>query len=224
MDLPEFTTRAEALAAQAGLGPLRVRPQAPAHPVLPAQRTYVEIASPGPGPAEALVDLYHGSFAEAAAREAGFDELALLERALAHAAQHVAEERRAREAIGDDEALFETHARFRRGLLVPGGWYRRGERLAPSVWVVDLDLFVEVLLPSSAWEALRGGPLVLSILDDELEIELAPDATVDEVWTLPDCGLFEPAPGVGEEDVEALADDEELPGRFGDLHVVPYAF
>ena len=86
---------------------------------------------------------------------------------------------------------------------------------------MDLDVFLELVLPAEAWEALRGMTVQLRIQGEELEIDIPGDADLEECWTLPECGLYEAEPGV---QVEALEDDEEVPGRFGDLHVLPISY
>ena len=123
----------------------------------------------------------------------------------------------------DDESLFAHHARFKADQEVPDGWYRQGESLGPTAWVVDLDLFIEITHDAATWEGLRGEALVLEVGETELELEIPDDVTFEEYWTLERCGLFEPAPGVTEEQLAEAEDhdeDEEL-GRFGDLHVIP---
>ena len=123
----------------------------------------------------------------------------------------------------DDESLFAMHARFKTGEDVPEGWYRAGEVMGEGSWVVDIDLFVEIELPAAEWVSLRGETMELVIGDDTFEVEVPEDVDFDEIWTLEGCGLFEPAPGVTEEqlaEAEDLDTDDEL-GRFGDLHIVP---
>ncbi|MDF1701182.1 MAG: hypothetical protein P1V36_08495 [Planctomycetota bacterium] len=123
----------------------------------------------------------------------------------------------------DDESLFAHHARFKTDGEAPEGWYREGETFAEGAWVVDLDLFVEITQGAEAWESLRGETIELAVGENEYEIDLPQDVTFDECWTLTGCGLFEPAPGVTEEqlaEAEDFGEDSEL-GRFGDLHVIP---
>lgn len=123
----------------------------------------------------------------------------------------------------DDESLFAWHARFKADEEVPEGWYREGEALAENTWVVDLDVFVELDLTDADLDALRGATIGLTVGEDEFDIELPEDVTFEECWTLQGCGLFEPAPGVTEEqlaEAEDFDEDDEL-GRFGDLHVIP---
>lgn len=123
----------------------------------------------------------------------------------------------------DDESLFSVHARFKADEDVPEGWYRDGESMAENAWVVDLDLFVEVTMPATEWEALRGQTFDLGIGEDQLSLDIPEDVNFDECWLLPRCGLFEPAPGVTEDqlaDAEEFEEDDEL-GRFGDLFVLP---
>lgn len=123
----------------------------------------------------------------------------------------------------DDESLFAHHARFKADGDAPDGWYREGEPLGSNAWAVDLDLFVEIEQPGEAWEALRGETMELAIGEEVFEIDVPADVSFEEIWTLEGGGLFEPAPGVTEEqlaEAEDFESDDEL-GRFGDLHVVP---
>jgi hypothetical protein len=178
---------------------------------VPGERVYVEVDSAGG------VDLFHGSFREAEATEPGFDPARLLERALRHAADRLAGGAPAGTPQAREQRLFEEHARFRRGQELAAGWYRAGEPLSHDAFVVDLDLFVELVLPVEAWKRLRGRTVAVSVLGDDFEVEIPDEAGLDEVWTLPDCGLFEPLPG-------GPQGDEEEPGRFGDINLVPIAF
>ncbi|MDA1194737.1 MAG: hypothetical protein O2894_06095 [Planctomycetota bacterium] len=123
----------------------------------------------------------------------------------------------------DENTLYSLHARFKADHDVPEGWYRSGHPMDENAWVVDLDLFIEVTMKAEEWEALRGGPFALSIGEEEYEVELPADASLDECWVMPSCGLFEAAPGVTEEqlaEAEDFEEDTEL-GRFGDVYVIP---
>ena len=123
----------------------------------------------------------------------------------------------------DDDHLYALHARFKAGEALPDGWYREGEPLGEDAWAVNLDLFMEVSQDADAWQALRGKTFELEIGETVYEIDLPEDVSFEECWTLEGAGLFEPAPGVTEEqlaEAEDFAEDDEL-GRFGDLHVVP---
>ena len=84
----------------------------------------------------------------------------------------------------DDESLFAHHARFKADQEVPDGWYRQGESLGPTAWVVDLDLFIEITHDAATWEGLRGEALVLEVGETELELEITDDVTFEEYWTL----------------------------------------
>ena len=191
---------------------VRVRPEAGEHPYLPGQPLPVTL---GDARDPALV-LYAGSFPaeETEARS-------LAQRALRIADERLDEDANAEGAMPLDRSLVEVHAGFLADQPVPIGWYRRGEGLGRGLWAVDLDVFIEVVLPEAAWAALRGKTVPLQVQEEEFEIDIPADASPEDCWTLPGCGLFESETGVT---VEALEEDEEVPGRFGDLHVIPIAF
>ncbi len=163
------------------------------------------------------VHLYYGSFVDLAKGDPAFDMQDELRETLEHEIQHHIEDRAGVKALADEDHLFESHARFKAGLEVAPGWYRRGEELAPRVWKVDLDLFVELPLRRRDFEARRGTTLTLQVLDEPLEVELPADADPEEIYTLPEAGWFESA----EELEEGEEPDEDTPGTAGDLHIVP---
>lgn len=171
------------------------------------------------------VHIYYGSFLDLAGRDPHFDVEAELQETLEHEVQHHIEDRAGVKALLDEDDLFEAHARFRAGLDVQDGWYRQGEAVAPGVWSVDLDLFVELSLRRAEFERLRGSRLRLTVLDEPLEVDLPPDASSDEVFTVEGAGLFEPSEGPGApgepETPDEPDEDAEVPGQVGDLHLVP---
>jgi hypothetical protein len=163
------------------------------------------------------VHVYYGSFVEMAERDPSFDVDAELDETLRHEVRHHVEDRAGLGALAEEDDLFEAHARFRAGLEVPPGWYRHGERVAPGLWSVDLDLFLELGLRRSEFAAQRGRTLTLDVLGQPLEVELPADADPDEVFTVEGAGLFEPDEALG----EGEEPDEDTPGEAGDLHIVP---
>lgn len=114
-----------------------------------------------------------------------------------------------------DEGVFEQHARFRAGQDLPRAWYRSGVPLAPGVWVVDLDVFMEVRLPQARWSELLGQRVALRVLEEELELELPEDFEGSEALTLEGAGLYDDDPGVDE--------DDPAP-ETGDLHLMPWVY
>jgi len=191
------------ISARGGDLPLEAADGAPPHPQVPGHEA---VLSPAGEPGAPAV-LHAGAVTEEEASRV----LALVE-------ERLAEDEAAAEVMPRDKSIFEAHAGFIADQAVPRGWYRRGEPLAPGLWVVDLDVFLEVLLPASAWEALRGTTVSLRVEGEPLDLELPADVDFDECWTLPGAGLFEPEAGVQLEDLDP---DDDVPGRFGDLHVVP---
>jgi hypothetical protein len=191
---------------------VRVRPEAGEHPHLPGKPLPAIF---GDARDPALV-LYAGSFPAEEAEA----------RSLAHRALRIADERMDEDANAEgamplDRSIFEAHADFLADQPVPIGWYRRGDGLGRGLWAVDLDVFLEVVLPEAAWTALRGMTVPLHVQGEEFEIDIPADASLEDCWTLPGCGLFESETGVT---IESLDEEEEVPGRFGDLHVIPIAF
>ena len=114
-----------------------------------------------------------------------------------------------------DDGVFEQHARFRAGQDLPRAWYRAGVPLAPGVWVVDLDVFLEVRLPQARWSELLGARIGLRVHDEVLEIELPEDLEGSEALTLEGAGLYDDDDGKDEDDPAPEA---------GDLHVMPWVY
>jgi len=156
-----------------------------------------------------IVHLYYGSFVDLAGSDPGFDVDAELRETIEHEIQHHIEDKAGVHGLEDDDDLFDAHARFRADLDVPAGWYRQGERLAPGVFAVDLDLFVELPLRKAEFVGLRGKRKELSILGESVDVELPEDADPEEVFTLEGGGLLEDE------------DDDSPDAPAGDLHIVP---
>lgn len=165
--------------------------------------------------------IYHGSLEKIAAGKPDLDAESLIRSALEHALTHNSETCALHAAEADEENLFRAHAAFIADKEVANGWYRMGDELAPDLWAVDLDLFLEVTLRRDEWSALTGRRLRLAILDEEIEVEVPLETDLGEIWTLEGAGLFEPEPGLTEEDLESLP-AEEVRGTCGNLHVVPF--
>ena len=192
--------------------PLRVRAEMGTHPHLPGQPFPVGL----PDAKDPALVLHAGSFPEDRT-----EAEALARRALAAADARLDEDTNTATALPHDKSLFEAHAAFLADRPVPLGWYRRGAPLGRGLWAVDLDVFLELLLPEEAWGPLRGMTVPLHVQGEVFEIDIPEDASFDDCWTLPECGLYEADPGV---EVDLLEDDEEVPGRFGDLHVIPVRY
>jgi hypothetical protein len=190
--------------------------EAPGHPFVAGARALVE-----PPQGDDPWRLHPEALAAAAGRDEARDLEAIARSVLAWIRARAEEDAEIAEELAQEDALFELHARFRAGEATPAGWHRRGAALAPGVWAVDLDVFVEVVLAAADWDAYVGRTLPLHIEGESHSVDLPGDVSCEECWTLPEAGLFEPDPGVTETDLEAFAEDEEIPGRFGDLHVVP---
>ena len=133
-----------------------------------------------------------------------------LRQAVAAAIEEGLTERDMRDMLGEAEALYETHARFRAGQPTPIGFHRAGRPMGPAAYAVDLDVFVEIRIPAAKFPSLQGRRLHLALDEDGLEIEIPDDFEPDELLTLPDAGLLEADEDLSEEDVMPPA---------GDLHV-----
>jgi len=229
MDFETFAARTRQLADAIpsefleGIETVDVHEDALPHPLVPDVFTLGEcvtshLSDPtGQEPFKSIVHVYYGSFVALAESDPSFDLETELKETIEHEVQHHIEDRAGALTLRDEDALFEAHARFRAGLEVPAGWYRQGEPIAPGLWAVDLDLFLEVNLRQPDWARVPGTHLVLNVLDEPFEIEVPSDAQPDEVWTFEGEGLLE-----GEdEDEEDEADDDEADGLAGALHVIP---
>jgi hypothetical protein len=250
MDFDAFSARAQELAAGfppeflEGIETIEVHRDRKSHPYLDDVFTLGECqTSPlteatGFERFHSIVHLYYGSFRELARMDSGFDVEAELRETIEHEIQHHIEDRAGLKTLRDEDDLFEAHARFRAGMEVPAGWYRQGEPVGPSLWAVDLDLFLELEMPRKRWAALRGETLELELLGAPLALEIPADAEPDEVWTVEGEGLVdaddddeaddEPdaeagaEAGAGEGGEGHAAEDDEAPeGPRGDLHVFP---
>jgi hypothetical protein len=230
MDFDTFSARAQEIATalptefMAGVESVEVHRAVKRHPFLSEIVTLGECAtSPlsdptGQEPFKSVVHVYYGSFADLARRDPSFDVDAELRETIEHEVQHHLEDRAGvKDLLGEDD-LFEAHARFRAGMEVPAGWYRFGEPVGDHVWAVDMDLFLELPLRRTEWDALRGTTVRLDVMGEPLEVDIPDDAEADEIFTLEDEGLFEPDEAAAEGEVAA---DETVPGSSGDLHIVP---
>lgn len=225
----DFSARAQAIVRAMperfleGIESVDVHREAKHDPVLPGVVLLGECAT---SPLSALaqeeafrstVHVYYGSFVDMAGKDARFDVDAELVETLEHEVQHHIEDRAGVKALADADDLFEQHARFKAGLDTQPGWYRQGEPVGPRTWAVDLDLFVELPLRRAQFDALKGSAVTLQVLEGPLEIEVPADARPEEVFTVPEAGLFEP----DEELAEGEEVDEDTPGTAGDLHILP---
>ncbi|MHC5009333.1 MAG: hypothetical protein ACYTG6_00105 [Planctomycetota bacterium] len=241
LDFDAFAARARALAAalpaefMEGIESVEVHRERQGHPYLEDVVTLGECAtSPiweqtGVEPFRSVVHLYYGSFVDLARKDPSFDIEHELEETLEHEVQHHLEDRAGIKTLRDEDDLFEAHARFRGGLDVPAGWYRRGEHLGPDLWAVDLDLFLELHVPRSAWKDIPGSRLRLVVLERPLEIDVPEDAEPDEIWTFEGEGFSdredEDESDADEADADEAGDDEagddDASAPVGALHIIP---
>lgn len=196
------------------------------HPQIPDVVTLGECeASPlaamtGSGLVRSIVHLWYGSFVDLAKRDEGFDVDAELRETIEHEVKHHLEDKGGTRGLEDEDDLFDAHARFREGLPVPPGWYRRGERLEPNVWAVEGDLFVEARLRRKEFDALRGKTLTMTVLGEPLEVEIPADAEPGEPLTYEGEGLLDDAESEGEGGDAPRGASGQAPAA-GDLHLVP---
>jgi hypothetical protein len=229
MDFDDFAARAREIAAamppefMAGIDSVEVHREAKKDSVLPDVLLLGEcetspLSDPtGQEPFRSIVHLYYGSFADFARNDRSFDVEHELRETIEHEVQHHIEDRAGAKDLRDEDDLFAAHARFLAGMDVPPGWYRFGVPVGDRLWSVDRDLFLELPLRRKEWEALRGKSLTLHVMDEPLDFEVPADAAPDEILTIQEAGLFEPDADSGDEG----DDDEDVPGTYGDLHVVP---
>jgi hypothetical protein len=222
----EFASRAKEVAGSIpaafldGVEDVVVHRQAKRHPLLREVVTLGEcepsplVSLTGGGPVRSIVHLYYGSFAELARKDPSFDLDDELRETVEHEVRHHLEDRAGVSALIDEDDLFDAHERFRAGLEVPRGWYRRGERLDEGVYAVGLDLFVELRLRRRELLRLRGTTLRLEVLGEPFEADLPADADDGETLTFSGEGLV--AEG-GEGEPGGEPGDEEA----GDLHLLP---
>jgi hypothetical protein len=229
LDFDTFARRAQELTKAfpseflAGIESVDVHREAKHHPFLADIVTLGECeTSPlsemtGEEAFRSIVHLYYGSFVEQAESDPTFDIEEELKETIEHEIQHHIEDRAGVKTLHEEDELFDAHARFRAGLDVPDGWYRLGEALAPGLWAVDLDLFLDLDLRAKEFQALKGTTLALTVLDQPLKVELPADASPDEVFSVEGEGLFQP----DEEPEEGEEPDDDEPGSAGDLHIIP---
>ncbi len=204
-------------AERQGLGALRCLSDAPAHPLAPWALRLHELRPTDADEVDVLI--YMGS---AAALQLGAADL---EAVLLQAVQEHVDDRAAAREIPGRAALYEAQAAWRLGQAPSAGWYRRGEALSPCAWAVDNDVFVEVAAPRAQWMKWMGSELALHVGGESLALSLPDPEALDEIWTIEGAGLFEPDPDVTLEELEEARDDGgEVPGSFGDLHVVPVVY
>lgn len=226
-DYEAFATRAQEIAKRIpaefleGVEDVVVHRAAKRHPLLEGVVTLGECepsplaAMAGEGPGRSIVHVYYGSFVDQAKDDPRFDVDAELVETIEHEVRHHVEDRAGVRALIDEDDLFDAHARFLQGLEVPAGWYRRGERLAPDVYAVELDLFVELRLRRPEWERLKGTVFETTVLNEPLEAEIPADAEPGKALTFEGEGL------AGEEREEEKGHGEEEDPEVGDLHLIP---
>ena len=216
-------TQFEELAAELGEAPgaLQVHEALAPHPVVADALLLASHAAGGARGAPYTVHLHHGSFLAILERDADLDPRPWIAERLETEIDEALATIEAAEQLDGEAALFAAHAAFRAGGESPFAFWREGDPLGPACWSVDLDVFVELDLLRSEWDALRGHRSRLTIAGETLEIEIPVDADPDEVLTLPGAGLME-------EDPAATVDaDEEEEGQdanlltAGALHLIP---
>ncbi|MDJ0975845.1 MAG: hypothetical protein QNJ98_15400 [Planctomycetota bacterium] len=202
MSAAPLPDRIAAIAERVGI-PVQVDEASADHPLLPGTE-HVYAAWAGD-----VLHVHAGAFAALAETAAASAPDFVLEDEIEAHLEAAVDDREAAEPAEGDEALFQSHAAFRRGEDLPHGWYRGGEAAGPARWIVDLDVFAEVWLSAYTWARLVGTRLSLTLGEDVLEIELPADADPAEALVLEGAGLYESEP----------FEDEPLP-PCGDLHLL----
>jgi hypothetical protein len=197
----EFASRAKAIAAAIpaefleGVEDIAIHREAQRHPLLSDVVTLGECepsrlgAMVGSETVRSIVHLYYGSFVDLARRDPAFRLDAELRETIEHEIQHHIEDRAGVRTLIDEDDLFDAHQRFLAGLDAPKGWWRHGERLEPNVYAVEGDLFVELRLRRAEFDARRGKPVALTVLDEPFEAEIPADCEPGEILTFEGDGL-----------------------------------
>jgi hypothetical protein len=189
MTFQEFERRAQEMfdsipdELKAGIEFVAVSEEAVPHPELPEVFTLGECATGEydlgyeiPEPYRSGVHLYHGSFAQVAARDEDFDWEGELWETLVHEIRHHREWLAGEDALEDFDYAADENFKRRDGQPFDPLFYRSGEPAGSDRWSVDDDLFVERVLTPAEFAAADAFPLVL----DDLEISVPrPDALGD---------------------------------------------
>ncbi len=180
MDRSSFPTRAEfeRLAGEAfdripvefrsGIASLTVRPDQERHPTIPDWFTlgYCEAYLPSlyaedDASVVSEIVLYYGSFRAIASRDVGFDVEAELWETLTHEVRHHLEHRAGVMDLDAEDYALEQDQLRRQGLPYEPFYFHAGEELAPDLYRVDLDLYLEVALGEHEWSRRPGTELTL---------------------------------------------------------------
>jgi hypothetical protein len=163
------------------------------------------------------IRIYQASFQHVAEKDGAFNSAESLRGEVAQQATRHHEDRACAQQYPTDDAVMAAHASFREEEPLLPGWYRQGALIQPFAWAVDNDVFIELPLRHSEFLALRGTSVVLRLPGADMELDVPAEAAPDETWQIEGAGLFEEDPDI---DLDALEDDEEVTGQFGDLHVI----
>ncbi|MEX0893681.1 MAG: hypothetical protein WEB88_16060 [Gemmatimonadota bacterium] len=140
-----------------GVDGLVVSREARAHPDRPGIYTLGECVTEeyhsdyaGPESLRSQLVLYYGSFRRLAMEEEGFDWEGELWETLTHELQHHLEALARDEGLLDVDYAVEENFKRVAGEPFDPVFYRGGEPLAPGVWLVDQDVFIEQPWPAAA--------------------------------------------------------------------------
>jgi hypothetical protein len=176
-----------------GIAEIAVSPQALPHPTRAEIYTLGECIplewSGSGADLHSRVVLYHGSFAALAAlsEPGGFDWRTETWETLTHELRHHLEWRANASALEAYDWAAEQNFARQEGEMFDPTFYREGERLAPGIYKVDDDIFVEQQPPPA------GRPLELSWHGRRYRAGVPPGLAAPAFITLD--GLDEPPPG-----------------------------
>ncbi len=134
----------------AGLDGLSVRNEALPHPVFPDIHTLGMCSTEsypsdwqGPETTRSVVVLYHGSFRELARLDPAFDWERELWETLTHEVRHHLESLADRDELGGVDYAMEESFKRGEGLDFDPCYYQSGDEIAPGVFRVETDFFIE---------------------------------------------------------------------------------
>lgn len=109
----------------------------------------------GPDTIRSAVVLYYGSFRELADGDASFDWAAEIHETLMHELKHHLEALASSDELGDFDYAVDQNFKRQNGEAFDALFFRAGELLAPNVYEIDGDVFVEALTLTPAETAVE---------------------------------------------------------------------
>jgi hypothetical protein len=189
MTFEEFSTRAQQIFEEipadykAGVDGLEATRRTVLHPTLPDVYTLGECLSEfypsdfgGPGEVRSRVVLYYGSFLELSRSREGWSWEDELWETITHEVRHHLEHLASEDALDEMDYAEDQNFARREGERFDPFFFRAGERIAPGIFEVDGDLFIEMEIGEAAIE--QTNELMIPWQDGTLRIS-RPDALGD---------------------------------------------